>query len=99
MNASKRKYFFGWNNIKWFITEIGNIGSDKPSYFSQKRIQQLAAFGILEWGAIYWLINKHAEMDTPDFAIWAGVQLPLIAYAIHHIQKEKTSPQTEDKTH
>ena len=34
-----RKFFFGWDNIKWFFTEIGKIYSGKSSFFSKKRVE------------------------------------------------------------
>jgi hypothetical protein len=87
----KRKYFFGWSRIKWLVAEIAKIGSDQPSFFSQKRVQQLLAFIILEWGAIYWLIKKHDTMTTSDFVMWASVQCAVAGYALHQVQKEKKS--------
>ena len=90
------KWFFGWTNIKWFISEIGNIMSDEPSYFSQKRIQQLVAFIVLEWGAIYFLINKWATMSTSDFVLWATVQGSIAGFILHHVQKEKKQKHLND---
>lgn len=92
MKLLKRKYFFGWNNIKRLIHQIAKIGSDQPSFFSQKRIQQLIAFIVLEWGSIYWIIEKHVAMITSDFVLWAGVQCAVAGYALHHVQKEKQKP-------
>ena len=31
-----KKYFFGWENIKWFCKELMNVYSAKDSYFSKK---------------------------------------------------------------
>ena len=73
MKLFKKKFFFGWNNIKWFIRECRNIASGKKSFFSQKRIQQLVAFGVLMWGAVYYMINKVATMGAADFVLWSTV--------------------------
>ena len=86
---NKRKYFFGWSNIKWLIKELIKIGSDEPSFFSQKRIQQLIAFGVVIWGVIYWLVQKHETMGTSDFVLWAAVPVSIAGYALYHVQKEK----------
>jgi hypothetical protein len=47
-----KTYFFGWTNIKWFISEIGKMYSSKDSYFSKKRIESGIAFAISQWGMI-----------------------------------------------
>ena len=49
-------YFFGWTNIKWFITEIGKIYSGQESYFSKKRIESGVAFIIAQWVWFYSLL-------------------------------------------
>ena len=91
-----KKYYFGWTNICWFISEVGKIYSSKPSFFSKKRIESGVAFIISQWGMIYWLLNKHEVMTTTDFAMWAGIELAVAGYILHQIQKEKiTSAQDE----
>ena len=52
-----KKYFFGWGNIKKGITEIIRIYSEKPSFFSKKRIESGFAFIIAEWGMIFYLLK------------------------------------------
>jgi len=39
-----KKFFFGWENIKWVISELGKMYSSKPSFFSKKRIESGVAF-------------------------------------------------------
>jgi len=84
-----KKYFFGWCNLKRLIIELLKIGSNRPSFFSQKRIHQGIAFGVLQWGMIYWLLNKSSVMSTTDFLIWCGVEMAICGYVISQIQKEK----------
>ena len=92
----KTKWFFGWSNIKWLIIEIMNIYSNKYSYFSKKRIESGIAFGISQWGMIYFLLNKIPLLTMTDFAIWAGMEFAISGYIITQIQKEKkdTIPDT-----
>ena len=85
----KKKYFFGWTNIKWFIKEMVNIYSNKDSYFSKKRIESGIAFAIAEWGMIFFLYKKFSLMSTTDFAIWASIQFLVAGYMVTQIQKEK----------
>ena len=94
-----RKCFFGWGNIKWFITEILNIYSSKPSYFSKKRIESGIAFIIAQWGMIYFLIEKIPTMTSSDMAIWSGIEFAISGYIVSHIQKEKiVDPTTPEET-
>ena len=78
-----------WKNIKWFFTEIMNMYSDNPSYFSKKRIESGIAFFISQWGMIFWLLKKFEIMTTSDFVMWAGIELAAAGYIISQIQKEK----------
>jgi hypothetical protein len=54
--------FFGWENIKWFIREIGKLYSPTPSYFSKKRFESSIAFIIAQWV----LFQYYYEMDDSD---------------------------------
>jgi hypothetical protein len=84
-----KKYFFGWNNIKWFISEVGKIYSGAESFFSKKRIESGVAFVIGEWGMIYFLLNNIEKLTASDIVIWASVQFAIAGYIVREIQKEK----------
>jgi hypothetical protein len=84
-----KKYFFGWNNIKWFISEVGKIYSEAESFFSKKRIESGVAFVIGEWGMIYFLLNNIEKLTASDIVIWASVQFAIAGYIVREIQKEK----------
>jgi hypothetical protein len=85
----KKKLFFGWTNIKWFITEIINLYTGKPSYFSKKRVESGIAFFICQWGMIYIVIENLSKMTTSDMVLWAGVEFAVSGYMVNQIQKEK----------
>ena len=89
-----KKYFFGWGNIKKGITEIIRIYSEKPSFFSKKRIESGFAFIIAEWGMIFYLLKKYPDLTMTDMVMWATIQFGVSGYIIYQIQKEK---KTEDK--
>jgi hypothetical protein len=89
-----KKYFFGWGNIKKGITEIIRIYSEKPSFFSKKRIESGIAFIIAEWGMIFYLLKKYPDLTMTDMVMWATIQFGVSGYIIHQIQKEK---KTENK--
>jgi hypothetical protein len=84
-----KTYFFGWTNIKWFISEIGKMYSSKDSYFSKKRIESGIAFAISQWGMIEFLVKKIDTMTSSDIAIWAGIEFAVAGYMVNQIQKEK----------
>jgi len=85
----KKTWFFGWENIKWFIREIQNIYSGKPSYFSKKRIESSIAFITGQWGMIYFLIKNIDSLTASDIVLWAGVEFAISGYIVNAIQKEK----------
>ena len=93
-----KKYFFGWDNIKWLIKEVGAMYSGKSSYFSKKRVESGIAFGIAQWGMIFFLLKKYETLTMTDFLIWAGVEFAVSGYMINQIQKEKAanSAQADD---
>jgi hypothetical protein len=97
---TKGNLFFGWENIKWVIREIGNMYSSKKSYFSKKRIESGMAFIVAQWGMVFFLLEKHAEMTQSDLALWAGIEFAVSGYIINQIQKEKnqSSSNSSDDT-
>lgn len=86
-----KKYFLGWENIKWFIKELIKMYSNEKSYFSKKRVESGVAFIISEWGMIYFLVLKIDSLTSSDIAIWAAIQFAVAGYIINQIQKEKKS--------
>ena len=94
----KKKYFFGWTNIKWLITELVNMYSGKSSYFSKKRIESGVAFIVAQWGMIFFLLEKHQDLTMTDLIMWAGVEFAISGYMVHQIQKEKKTEENIDTT-
>jgi hypothetical protein len=85
----KKKWFFGWTNVKWLIKELINLYTTKDSYFSKKRIESGIAFIIGQWGMIYFLLINIDKLTTSDIALWSGVEFAIAGYIINQIQKEK----------
>lgn len=67
------------------------MGSHLPSFFSKKRFESGLAFGIFEWGSVYWLLNKAEVMTTSDYLLWAGPQMVVCGYIISKIEDSKKS--------
>jgi hypothetical protein len=84
-----KKYFFGWSNIKKGLIEIIRIYSEKPSFFSKKRIESGIAFIVAEWGMIFYLLKKYPDLTMTDLIMWATIQFGISGYIVHQIQKEK----------
>ena len=84
-----KKYFFGWQNIRWAIKELIKVFSNEPSYFSKKRIESFIAFAVGQWGMIYFLLLHVSTLTASDMLIWAGVEFAIAGYVIREIQKEK----------
>lgn len=94
---SSKKYFFGWGNIKKGITEIIRVYSDKPSFFSKKRIESGIAFIIAQWGMVFYLLKKYPDLTMTDIVMWATIEFGVSGYIIHQIQKEKKMDKTTDE--
>lgn len=80
-----------WYNIIWFFKELINLWSDKPSYFSKKRVESSTAFIIAQIGMIWFLISHIKKMDVYELAAWASIEFLIAGYTISQIQKEKKS--------
>lgn len=91
-----KKYFFGWENIRWGIKNIILIYSSKSSFFSKKRIESGIGFVIAEWGMVFWLLKKYDVMTTTDFGIWASIQFFVAGYILNQIEKAKDKITGED---
>lgn len=83
------KGFFGWENIKWFFSEIAKIYSSEPSYFSKKRIESSIAFIIAQWGMILYLYSSYTTLGISDFLLWSATEFVIAGYYVTQIQKEK----------
>lgn len=94
----KKNYFFGWENMKWFFSELNKIYSNQPSFFSKKRLESGIAFAIAQWGMIYFLLDKHSTMTMTDMLMWSGVEFAVAGYIIHQIQKEKKEEKQQEET-
>jgi hypothetical protein len=90
---TKKKWFFGWGNIKWGITELLKIYSNSSSFFSKKRIESGMAFLIAQWGMIFFLMEKYPTLTMGEFLLWAAAEFAVSGYIISKIQKEKEMDQ------
>ena len=85
----KKKWFFGWTNLKWLIKELVNLYSNSSSFFSKKRIESGIAFLVGQWGMIYFLVKNIDKLSTSDITLWAGLEFAIAGYIVSQIQKEK----------
>ena len=89
-NKKKDNWFVrNWKRVIWFFTEMINLWSDKPSYFSKKRVESSMAFIIAQAGMIIYLVKRVDTMDIYEFLMWAGAEFLIAGYTISQIQREK----------
>ena len=91
-----KKYFFGWTNIKWFITEIGKQYGNSDSFFSKKRIESGIAFGVGQIGMVFFLVKKYETLGMSDVIMWASLEFAIAGYIVSQIQKEKKDESNEN---
>lgn len=89
MATQNKKYFFGWQNIKFCITELIKIFSAGASFFSKKRIESGVAFAMGQFGMLYYLLYASKDLGTMDIMGWAAVEFGIAGYIVHQIQKQK----------
>lgn len=91
----KKKWFFGWENIKWAIREIKNIYSSNPSFFSKKRIESSIAFIIGQIGMVWFLCENMSKLSASDIVLWSGVEFAIAGYIVNQIEKGKKKEDEE----
>lgn len=84
-----KKYFFGWDNIKWLIKEVVYIFSSRESFFSKKRVESGLAFIIAQWGMIFFLLHKCESITMGEFMLWAAAEFAVSGYILNKIQQQK----------
>ena len=85
-----------FKNIKCFFIELLNVYSNKPSFFSKKRVESGIGFIIAEWGIIFFLLENITTMGMGGFALWASIQFFVAGYMVNQIQKEKSKITSDD---
>ena len=73
--------------IKWFFKEFLLIYSNKPSFFSKKRIESGLSFLIAQVGMVFFLAVKYDTLSMGEFILWAGAEFAVAGYIINKIQK------------
>jgi hypothetical protein len=89
VSSMKKKYFFGWSNIKWVIAELVKQYSNENSFFSKKRVESGVAFLLGQWGMVYFLIVNIGKLTSSDIVLWSAVEFAIAGYIVNQIQKEK----------
>ena len=91
-----KKYFFGWSNVRWFMSEIGKQYSNSDSYFSKKRVESGVAFGVGQIGMIFFLSKKYETLGMSDVIMWSTLEFAIAGYIVNQIQKEKKDESNDD---
>jgi len=85
----KKKYFFGWTNIKWLIRELIAVWSNGNSYFSKKRIESTIAFASAVGAILGFMISHRATITNSEVLSDATLLFVISGYMVNQIQKEK----------
>lgn len=74
----KKKYFFGWENIKWVIREFAKTWSEEASYFSSKKIER----SLLFCSGLYMLLRWYdTHIHDLEYAEAIAVVVTTFGYA------------------
>lgn len=84
-----KNYFFGWENIKWFVREIGATFSNDKSYFSRKRIESCLLFISALVSTLAWFIYHFKTLTYMEMLAVTGALFVYAGYTMQVIQKEK----------
>ena len=84
-----RKFFFGWANIKFVIVELIKTFSNKPSFFSSKRIERALFVGTGMGSIVYYIIVNISKLSSGEIIALSSVLLACGGYLLKQSQTEK----------
>lgn len=84
-----KKYFFGWQNIKWFILEWLKTYSNQPSFFASKRIERSFLFGAALIMTIVYFAYHVKLMASGDLMLITGGLFVYAGYNTVQMRKDK----------
>lgn len=93
----KKKYFFGWENIKYVITQIYYTFSNHPSELSRKRIESCLLFISALTTNLIWYAYHFRTLDYLEMIAVTGTLFVYAGYTMRTIQKEKSEKNAEPK--
>lgn len=84
-----KKYFFGWENIKWFFIELIKTFSNQPSFFASKRIERSFLFTTALVLTIIYFSYHVKTMQSTDMLLIVGMLFAYAGYTTNIMRKEK----------
>jgi hypothetical protein len=90
----KKKYFFGWENIRWFITELALTFSEMPSFFSSKRIERALLFTTALTAWIVWFGYHFKTLTYIEMMASVGMLFGFTGYILKVTEKSKEKNET-----
>lgn len=96
---SEKKYFIGWTNIKWLAKELIYTFSNKPSFFSRKRIESCVLFINAMVLLDVWYVKNIQIPDkiqlTEALAVFTA-QMVYAGYQITQIRKDNQATAAQE---
>jgi hypothetical protein len=89
-----KKYFFGWTNIKWFITELALTFSEMPSFFSSKRIERSLLFTTALTAWIVWFGYHFKALTYVEMIASVGMLFGFTGYILKVTENSKNNETT-----
>ncbi len=93
----EKKYFFGWGNIKRFLTELVKTFSNEPSFFASKRIERAFLFGSALYIVIYYVHINVKTMESAGLVIIITALFGYAGYNTTMIRKDKIDDKNQLK--
>lgn len=89
MKWYQKKYFFGWSNIKYLLTQIYFTFSNKPSELSRKRIESCLIFVSTLTASMTWFFIHIKELTYVEVIAFVTTHFAYAGYILNSVQKEK----------
>jgi len=86
-----KKYFFGWNNIKFVITQLFLTLTNQPSLLSSKRVERMlfTLSGLTAWWM--WFFWNYKILIVSEMILATGILFTYAGYTLVKTEKEKSN--------
>lgn len=84
-----KKYLFGYTNLKWFIREIIYTFSNRPSFFSRKRIENFVLFSNAIFLLDMYYMKAYHELSTTEALLIFAANLGYAGFQTGQIRKDQ----------
>ena len=84
-----KRYFFGWNNIKYVVTEFGKTWTEEGSIFSSKKIERSMLFCSGLYMMLRWYSTHVEKLEYEQIIAITGTMFGYAGFTMIQTERSK----------